>query len=113
MNKASPARRPTASPEPLMSSGWLSAPRLWRQKTAGEPVQFNEVTEVEVLHPQLMLDEGETTTLTLFRLLSGQTRPVTVTLEIEEPDERFLSVSSTQFVIIGAGGGSDSEYHSR
>ena len=70
----------------------------------GEPVQFVEVTDVEVLHPQLSLNEGETTALTLFRLLSGPARPVTVTLEIKESDERFLRVSSTQFTISEAGG---------
>ena len=69
-----------------------------------EPVQFNEVTDVEVLHPQLMLDEGETTTLTLFGVSSGPAVPLTITLTVEESDRRFLSLSSTRLVINEAGG---------
>ena len=70
----------------------------------GEPVQFNEVTEVALLHTQLMLREGETTTLALFRVLSGPANPITVTLAIEESGEEFLNISSTRLVISEAGG---------
>ena len=70
----------------------------------GKPAQLNEVTEVEPLHSQLTIGEGETTTLTLFRVLSGPANPITITLTIEESDKRFLSFISTQPVISEAGG---------
>ena len=51
-----------------------------------------------------MLSEGETTALTLFRLLSGPTRPVTVTLTIKESERQYLSVSPAQIRINEKGG---------
>ena len=70
----------------------------------GKAIQFNEVTEVEPLHPQLMLREGETATLALFRVLSGPANPITITLAIEGSGKRFLSLSSTQLTINEEGG---------
>ena len=69
-----------------------------------EAVQFNEVTEVESLRPQLTLNEGETTTLTLFRVLSGPANPITITLAVGESGKQFLSLSSTQLTIAEEGG---------
>ena len=62
------------------------------------------MTEIEVLHPQLALREGETTTLALFRALSGPANPITITLTIEESGKGFLSLSSTQLTINEEGG---------
>ena len=73
-------------------------------RDGGEAVQFNEVTEVEVLHPRLTIGEGTTVTLALFRALSDLATPVSVTLTIGEPDKEFLSVSPTQFTIGEKGG---------
>ena len=70
----------------------------------GQPAQLNEVTEVEPLHSQLTLREGETTTLALFRVLSGPANPITITLTIEESGKQFLSLRSTQLTINEEGG---------
>ena len=58
---------------------------------------------LELLHTHLRLNEGETTTLALFRVLSAPAVPVTVTLETEENDRQFLSVTPEQFAISEAG----------
>ena len=99
-----------ASPPPDSFSRTLDVFRLAERATTlaaqdgGEPVQFNEVTEVEPLHPRLTLREGETTTLALFRVLSGQANPITITLTIGESDKRFLDFKPAQLVISEAGG---------
>ena len=64
-----------------------------------KPVQFNEVTEVEVLRPQIALREGETTTLALFRALSDPANPVFIALAIEESGTPFLSISPAQLTV--------------
>ena len=58
---------------------------------------------LELLHSQLMLREGETTTLALFKVLYNPTTPITVTLEIEKADERFLNISPARLTISEAG----------
>ena len=70
-------------------------------RDGGEPVQFNEVTEIELLHPRLTLKEGESATPTLLRALSDLTTPVTIT--VGEYDEQFLSIAPTQFTLNGRG----------
>ena len=75
-----------------------------RAQDGGEPVRLNEVTEVEPLRSPLALREGETTTLTLISVSSGPATPIIVTLAIEEPDSRFLSVSPELLIISEAGG---------
>ena len=69
----------------------------------GEAVRFNEVVNIEVLRFQLMLDEGETTALTLFNVLNAPANPVTVALEIDESDERFLSFNPERLTVSEAG----------
>ena len=50
-----------------------------------------------------MLGEGETAALTLFNVLNAPTNPVTVTLEIDESDKRFLSVNPERLAVSEAG----------
>ena len=98
-----------SSPPP---NGFAQTPdvfRLAEQITAliaqdnRRPVQLKEVTEVEVLHPQLRVMEGETATLTLFKALNSPTSPVTITLEVEESGKQTISISPEQLVIDEAG----------
>ena len=64
-------------------------------------MRLNEVTEVRILQPRIMLEEGESTTLALFRALSAPTDPVTI--RIGESDERILRISPSQFTLSEAG----------
>ena len=68
-------------------------------RDGGESVRLNEVTEVRILQPRIMLREGESTTLALFRALSAPTDPVTI--RIGESDERILRISPSQFTLSG------------
>ena len=59
--------------------------------------------DIEVLHTQLTLREGETTVLSLFRAPSALTSPTTITLEIGPSDRRFLRVSPARLAFSEAG----------
>ena len=59
--------------------------------------------DIEVLHTQLTLREGETTVLSLFRAPSALTSPTTVTLEVEGGGERFLRVNPARLAFSEAG----------